>query len=181
MRTVVEFLDGVIKDLDASIFIANSDPSSIMPVTLNFAPSEAEIIRDALKSGRQHVIDSDKEKTTEKLRADMLIGALAGGIAFPDPTIEENKPLNPYELTVDGMLSADYKERFKAEYQQLKIRTEKLNAFCNKIEASFESEKKIDAPKHDCAYPLLMRQLGMMREYLHILEVRAVIEGIELQ
>ena len=97
------------------------------------------------------------------------------------PTNEAFKPLNPYALTVDGMLSDDYKERFKAEYQQLKIRVDKLNAFCNKIEAAFESEKKMDVPKHDCAYPLLIRQLGTMREYLHILEVRAVIEGIDLQ
>lgn len=31
--------------------------------------------------------------------------------------------------TVDGMLSTDYKERFVAEYQQTKIRYEKLKSF----------------------------------------------------
>ena len=31
--------------------------------------------------------------------------------------------------TVDGMLSTDYKERFVAEYQQTKIRYEKLKAW----------------------------------------------------
>ncbi len=35
-----------------------------------------------------------------------------------------------YELkdTIEGMTSADYKERFKAEYQQVKIRYDKLDA-----------------------------------------------------
>lgn len=38
--------------------------------------------------------------------------------------------------TVELMNSEDYKERFKAEYYQTKIRYEKLKAFNNKIEAS---------------------------------------------
>lgn len=33
---------------------------------------------------------------------------------------------SPLEDTVEGMLHPDYKERFKAEYQQTKIRYEKL-------------------------------------------------------
>lgn len=36
--------------------------------------------------------------------------------------------------TVNGMLSEDYKERFVAEYQQTKIRYEKLKKFCDRIE-----------------------------------------------
>ena len=38
--------------------------------------------------------------------------------------------------TIDLMNSPDYKERFKAEYMQVKIRYEKLKSFCNKIEAA---------------------------------------------
>ena len=87
--------------------------------------------------------------------------------------------------TVDGMLSPDYKERFKAEYQQTKIRYEKLKAFCNKIEAAMRTEdpiapKRVAAPEHDCPLDLLREQQSMMGRYLHILEIRAVIEGIEL-
>lgn len=83
-----------------------------------------------------------------------------------------------YKDTVKGMLSSDYKERFIAEYWQTKIRYEKLKAFCNKIEAArvnIEPE-----PEHDCPYELLREQQKIMGEYLHILEVRAVIEGIVL-
>ena len=92
----------------------------------------------------------------------------------------------PYHSTVDGMLSPDYKERFKAEYQQTKIRYEKLKAFCNKIEAAQRTQsdpfapKKAEEPKHDCPVELLREQQGAMGQYLHILEVRAIIEGIEL-
>lgn len=81
--------------------------------------------------------------------------------------------------TVELMNSADYKERYKAEYYQTKIRYEKLKAFNNKIEAAFYSQE-VQEPKHDCPYDLLKRQQHAMGEYLGVLEVRAVIEGIEL-
>lgn len=86
--------------------------------------------------------------------------------------------------TVEMMNSADYKERFVAEYWQVKIRYEKLKAFNNKIEASertqYGSTKQVEMPTHDCPSDLLRQQQSVMGEYLHLLEVRAVIEGIEL-
>ena len=85
--------------------------------------------------------------------------------------------------TISLMNSDDYKERFVAEYLQTKIRYEKLKAFNNKIEAAEETErsdKKIEMPKHDCPYEMLREQQSIMGQYLHILEVRAVIEGITL-
>lgn len=91
---------------------------------------------------------------------------------------------SPYEKTVEGMLSADYKKRFKAEYQQTKIRFEKLNAFCNRIEAAMRTcpgdAKRVQMPEHDCPLELLRDQQRAMGEYLHCLEIRAVIEGIDL-
>lgn len=81
--------------------------------------------------------------------------------------------------TVEMMGSADYKERFKAEYYQTKIRYEKLKAFNNKIEAA-NADSRLEMPKHDCPDWMLRNQQHTMGEYLHILEVRAVIEGIEL-
>ncbi len=81
--------------------------------------------------------------------------------------------------TVDGMLSDDYKERFKAEYQQLKIRVDKLNNFCNRIDAAYNADK-VKEPEHDCSLTLLQQQLDVMRDYLHILEIRAIIEGVQL-
>lgn len=86
--------------------------------------------------------------------------------------------------TIEMMTSTDYKERLKAEYQQTKIRYEKLKAFNTEIEASrrtsYEMGKKVPMPKHDCPDDILREQQSIMGQYLHILEVRAVIEGIEL-
>lgn len=80
--------------------------------------------------------------------------------------------------TIGLMQSDDYKERFIAEYHQTKIRYEKLKAFNNKIEAAVMTKK--EEPKHDCPAGLLIEQEYAMAEYLHILEVRAVIEGVDL-
>lgn len=86
--------------------------------------------------------------------------------------------------TCEKMTSPSYKERFIAEYQQTKIRYEKLKAFNNKIEAAkrteYDKSLKVEEPKHDCPFGLLVDQQRAMGEYLHILEVRAVIENIEL-
>lgn len=87
--------------------------------------------------------------------------------------------------TVALMNSEDYKERFKAEYYQTKIRYEKLKAFNTKIEAANVTKWKTEGvrvgmPKHDCPDNILVAQQRAMGDYLHILEVRAVIEGIEL-
>lgn len=90
--------------------------------------------------------------------------------------------------TVKLMRSNDYKERFVAEYWQLKIRYEKLKSFNTKIEAAQEMsghccsaiERVPAEPKHDCPAHMLKHQQHIMGEYLHILEVRAEIENIDL-
>lgn len=86
--------------------------------------------------------------------------------------------------TVKMMLHEDYQCRFIAEYDQTKIRYEKLKAFNTKIEAAQKTladpfaPKKVEEPTHDCPYELLREQQRIMGEYLHILELRAEIEGI---
>ena len=80
--------------------------------------------------------------------------------------------------TIALMTSSDYKDRFIAEYWQTKIRYEKLKDFCNKIELANLDIR--DEPKHDVPYDLLREQQGVMGEYLHILELRAIIENIDL-
>ena len=82
--------------------------------------------------------------------------------------------------TVEMMNSKDYKERFRAEYLQTKIKYERLKAFCNKIEAANASPERVEKPAHDCPLYMLREQERVMRDYLAILEVRAVIEGVEL-
>ncbi len=81
--------------------------------------------------------------------------------------------------TTELMNSANYKERFTAEYWQTKIRYEKLKTFCDRIEAA--ERLGVEAPKHDCPLNLLREQQHVMGEYLHLLEVRAQIERVNLK
>ena len=77
--------------------------------------------------------------------------------------------------TIEMMNSPDYKERFKAEYMQTKIRYLKLHRMCIKYEAG-----TLDFTP-TCSLELLKEQKKAMGHYLGCLEVRAEAEGIELE
>ncbi len=103
------------------------------------------------------------------------------GLCACNKDVTPDKMSSPLGETVKMMLSDDYKERFIAEYRQTKIRYERLKAFNNKIEAARTVNSiKVEEPKHDCPFDLLREQQRRMGEYLHILELRAVIEEIKL-
>ena len=76
--------------------------------------------------------------------------------------------------TVAMMGSDDYKERFVAEYVQLKIRYKKLYAVLEKYAAD-----KLDF-KPTCPIEILYEQLDHMEAYLNVLEARAKYENIQL-
>lgn len=76
--------------------------------------------------------------------------------------------------TVALMNSPDYKERFKAEHRQTKIRYEKLHKMCIQYEAG-----KLDFTP-TCSLNLLKEQLLAMDRYLYLLELRAALEDINL-
>ena len=76
---------------------------------------------------------------------------------------------NTYGAKVD-----DWKERMKEEYRFVKDKYNKLHKMCIKYEADtldFEPA---------CPLQLLLEQKSAMGHYLHCLEVRAEIEGVEL-
>lgn len=122
--------------------------------------------------------DGDEEKLDAswcRLSIDFVI---TGEWDIADPcAIEENKAdKTNMELkdTIEMMTSNDYKERFKAEYHQLKIRLEKL------YEMLVRSDAGTLGFTPNCSIALLKDQLSIMRDYLYALQVRAEIEGIEL-
>lgn len=83
--------------------------------------------------------------------------------------------MNELKETVELMLSNDYKERFKAEYYQLKIRIDKLYTILSKIESgelNFIST---------CSDEILQDQLKAMLRYKLYLKERAKIEKIDLE
>ena len=76
--------------------------------------------------------------------------------------------------TIEMMNSADYNERFKAEFLQLQIRIDKLERMLKGYREGTLNFK----PK--CSYELLHKQLVFMKAYMEALNVRADIENIEL-
>ena len=76
--------------------------------------------------------------------------------------------------TVPMMESADYKERFKAEFYQLLFRLDALTSILIKWDNNMlEFEPK-------CSKETLENQVIFMQGYIAILRLRAKIEGIEL-
>lgn len=76
--------------------------------------------------------------------------------------------------TIEMMNSEDYKERFRAEYLQLKIRMDGLASMLIKMENNMLNF----TPK--CSYDLLNGQLKAMNLYAEYLIERAEIEDIDL-
>ena len=76
--------------------------------------------------------------------------------------------------TVEMMNSEDYKERFKAEYLQVKIRYDKLDAMTVKYEAGTLNFTP------SCSLELLKEQKRHMGNYIRALKIRAEIENIKL-
>lgn len=76
--------------------------------------------------------------------------------------------------TIELMQSEDYKERFKAEYWQLRIRRHKLAIMLRKYhEGTLEFIP-------DTPIEILEAQLASMNNYIMLLRYRANIEKIEL-
>ena len=76
--------------------------------------------------------------------------------------------------TIELMNSSDYKDRFKAEYYQTKIRYDKLHKMIVKYEAgtlNFTPSSSLE---------LLKKQKSFMGSYINSLEIRAEFEGINL-
>lgn len=76
--------------------------------------------------------------------------------------------------TIEMMQSADYKERFKAEYYQNVIRYQKLKEMLRK----WDKGDLNFTPA--CPRSTYNMQIKAMSDYIAVLEARAVMEGIEL-
>lgn len=73
------------------------------------------------------------------------------------------------------MISEDFKERFRAEYSQVKTRYDKLDEMTVKYEAGTLPFTP------NCSLELLKEQKKHMGCYIRCLKIRAEIEGIDLK
>ena len=87
---------------------------------------------------------------------------------------EVNTMPNELSETVEMMNSADYKERFKAEYYQVVIRYQKLKAMLEKWDRGELNFKPT------CPRSTYNMQIKAMTDYIAVLEARAVMENVEL-
>lgn len=118
-------------------------------------------------------------KELEKLRSertaiDVSNGVCANAMRSEKACVKTPDPAVDLIGTVPLMKSDDYKERFKAEYYQTKIRYDKLHTMCVKHDAG-----TLDFTP-TCPINLLREQKAAMGQYLNCLEVRAEIEDIKL-
>ena len=95
---------------------------------------------------------------------------------FNPPKNLEEKGKNSMELrdTIEMMNSADYKERFKAEYYQVVIRYQKLKAMLEKWD---NGELNFNPT---CPRSTYNMQIQAMVDYIAVLEARTVMECVEL-
>ena len=84
--------------------------------------------------------------------------------------------MRPMELkdTIEMMVSEDYKERFKAEYCQVKIRYGKLKYMLERWDNGV-----LDFTP-TCPRSTYDLQISAMKDYIAVLEARAVMEGVTL-
>ena len=76
--------------------------------------------------------------------------------------------------TIELMISEDYKDRFKAEYWQVRARFDKLCIMHSRMkDGTLDFEPT-------CPIEIYTKQLDAMVQYVDILEERARLEGIDL-
>ena len=78
------------------------------------------------------------------------------------------------QKSIQLMISEDYKDRFKAEYIQLKNRYDNLN----KMIDNWDKNNLNFTPT--CPREIYIMQIESMKRYLDILIIRAKLENIEL-
>lgn len=151
------------KTLQNNKALASTTSSDGMYYELTYNGDKDELYLDAYRKLENRCIKSPIERV-------MLLGGGVSAVATVDSRSEELSLRD----TVPLMLSADYKERFEAEYLQLKIRHGKLAAMITKYENG-----TLDF-KPTCPIELLIEQRDCMQDYLDILAERANLEGVEL-
>lgn len=180
LRSFIKYMP----DINGKLTLENIKEMAGRTLTIN--PSEVRLFYSLLNKD----LKEEEKKMNESVHCEHDLPSEEKMACVTRAEKEARKITCLYD-TSELMVSGDYKTRFVAEYFQTKIRYEKLKAFNTKIEASRRTRepdymgnpsttKKVEEPRHDCPVDMLRAQERAMEEYLHILEVRAVIEEIDL-
>lgn len=91
---------------------------------------------------------------------------------------KEVRELEDIEKEIDHEECCEQIDPLVEEYQDVKRRYEHLKEFCNKLEAC--EKHGIGLVESACPLSLLREQQSAMGQYLHVLEIRAVVEHVIL-
>ena len=80
--------------------------------------------------------------------------------------------------TIDMMRSEDYRDRFRAEYWQLKIRHDRLRDLLTATRAAELMGEQL--PPMGSPLSVMRDQCRTMEQYLNVLKLRAACENIDL-
>ena len=138
----------------------------------------ARAVEDWLYGAFQKVSKDDIQNAKDEL-LDVLINHLRAMAQNEDFWIvkaaENDQATVAWKIAFPHMEpEKDYKQRMMEEYWQTKSRYSKIHDICTKYEAG-----TLDFTP-TCSLELLTKQKAAMGNYLHCLEVRAQIEGVQL-
>jgi len=150
------------KTLQNNKALVSTTRSDGMYYELTYNGDKDELYLDAYRKLENRCIESPIERV-------MILGGGVSAVA----TVAQCEELSLCD-TVPLMLSADYKDRFEAEYLQLQIRRDKLAAMVEKYAAG-----TLDFTP-TCSLELLRDQLEAMDKYMDILWVRSTLEKVRL-
>ena len=165
------------KTLQNNKALVSTTRSDGMYYELTYNGDKDELYFDAYRKLENRCIKSPIERV-------LILGGGVSAVATASRPVQEGKLIadekntHCVEITLKDtvplMLSADYKDRFEAEYLQLQIRRDKLAAMVEKYAAG-----TLDfAPT--CSLELLRDQLEAMDKYMDILWVRSTLEKVRL-
>ena len=147
-----------------------NDTESKKTIDISINKNDVEKLKNAL---------ADMKDVVSKIPDTQFMMPVKQGVITNNKKVITNNKKNDLETELHDiiglMCSEDYKDRFKAEYLQLKMRYNKLHNMVVKYEAD-----KLEF-KPSCDIELLKKQKAAMGNYLYCLEVRAQVEGIDLK
>ena len=151
------------KTLQNNKALVSTTRSDGMYYELTYNGDKDELYLDAYRKLENRCIKDPVESV-------LILGGSVSAVA----TVDSHRESMSLADTVPLMLSANYKDRFEAEYLQLKIRRDKLAAMVEKYAAG-----TLDFTP-TCSLDLLREQLTAMDKYLDILWVRAALEKVAI-
>lgn len=156
---------------------------TVFDITVNDLQRLGVLCADALRLAKKMNEENGLTKETEKImkkkdeieieKACESLAEKVVNVLFPEENALHPKKA-PERVNAVADVPETWQERMQREYHETKERYEKLHRMITKYEAGVLEFTPT------CSIELLKQQKRHMGEYLHDLEIRALVEGVEL-